>query len=308
MIKHQSIFKTEITNYLTENIEKDNISYFADLTFGGGGHSHAIHDVLTNSQIKAIDKDPDIINLSTDYFSKNNINYVELVHSDFCNYMNVFNNEWCEIKERGGFDGIIMDLGISSYQIDSETRGFSFRFDAPLDMRMDNSSTGLSAFDIVNEYKEEDLATLLFEYGGERFSRRIAENIIKFRHDNGQIKTTKELENIVYHSYPKKLRYNKTHPATKTFQAIRIVVNKELSSLEETLSDICKSLKNQGRICVITFHSLEDRIVKHIFKDLSIKENFRLIEKRAIKPSASEIELNPRSRSAKLRILERHDV
>ena len=214
-------------------------------------------------------------------------------------------------------DGILLDLGVSSYQIDEEKRGFSYIKDSPLDMRMDRTQS-LTAEDVVNDYKEENLANIIYEYGEERFSRQIAKKICEERKKK-RITKTLELAEIIKNNVPISYR-NKSNPCRKTFQAIRIEVNNELGILENSLLDAFELLKPKGRLCVITFHSLEDRIVKNVFKKLSsddeiskklpvVPENMKrkanLITKKPIIPTKEELELNKRSISAKLRIIEK---
>jgi 16S rRNA (cytosine1402-N4)-methyltransferase len=212
-----------------------------------------------------------------------------------------------ENKPELKFTGILMDLGVSSHQFDTFERGFSFRSDAPLDMRMDykNDDVGTAA-DILNNYDEEDIANLIFKYGEERLSRRIAAEIVERRKEE-PITRTKQLEDICFHAYPKKMRFGKTHPATRTFQALRIAVNDELGVLENTLQGLFDILDVGGTLAVISFHSLEDRIVKHKFKEIfqTDKNIAKILSKRPILPSEDEVLENKRSRSAKLRLIKK---
>jgi len=200
-----------------------------------------------------------------------------------------------------------MDLGVSSHQFDQFERGFSFRADAPLDMRMayDNDDI-LTASQILNEYEEEDIANLIFKYGEERLTRRIAAAIVEARQE-GNITTTKELENICFHAYPKRERHKKAHPATRTFQALRIAVNDELGVLESTIEKLFGLLDKGGVLGIISFHSLEDRIAKHKFKEIfqTDKSIAKILTKRPLLPSEGEVGENKRSRSAKLRFIQK---
>ena len=224
------------------------------------------------------------------------------------------------LQERGilGVDGILLDLGVSSYQLDTAERGFTYREDAPLDMRMDQRAE-LSAYDVVNGYSEEQLVRILRDYGEERFARNIARNICTARQEE-PIRTTGELTEIIKRSIPAKIRATGGHPAKRTFQAIRIEVNQELTVLEESLDGMIDLLNDGGRLCVITFHSLEDRIVKNIFRknehpctcppDFPVcvcgkKSKGTVITRKPILPGEEEMTVNPRSKSAKLRVFER---
>ena len=215
-------------------------------------------------------------------------------------------------------DGILLDLGVSSYQFDEADRGFSYRFDAPLDMRMDRRQD-FTAKDLINNYSEQELYHIIRDYGEDKFARNIAKHIVKER-EKKSIETTFELSEIISHAIPMKMRVQGGHPAKKTFQAVRIALNRELEVLEESIEGMIKALKPEGRLCIISFHSLEDRIVKKAFrtaedpcicpKDFPIctcgrKSLGRVISKKAIIPSDLEMEENPRARSAKLRIFER---
>ena len=215
-------------------------------------------------------------------------------------------------------DGITLDLGVSSYQLDASERGFSYRFDAPLDMRMDNRQS-LSAYEVVNEYTESELFYLIQRYGEDKFAKNIAKHIVAERQKE-RIETTGRLSEIICQAIPMKVRKTGGHPAKKTFQAIRIEVNQELSVLENTMEELIDLLNPAGRLCIITFHSLEDRIVKQAFRkaqnpctcppDFPVcvcgkKPKGRMVERKPILPSAEEMETNPRSKSAKLRVFER---
>ncbi len=300
---------------LNECIEGLNIKdngIYVDGTLGGAGHSSEILKRLKNGKLIAIDKDLDAIESSSKKLSEISSNF-KIVHNDFKNFAKIMDELGID-----KVDGILLDLGVSSYQLDNAERGFSYINDGCLDMRM-NKEQELSAYDVVNGYACEDLARIIWEYGDERFSRKIASNIIRHR-EKEPIKTTKQLVEIIEEVYPSKIKNRGGSVAKKTFQAIRIEVNGELNRLKETLCDMVDRLNVGGRICVITFHSLEDRIVKHTFKDLSLdcicppsaiicvcnhRAKVKLVTRKAMLPTEEEIETNKRSHSAKLRIVER---
>ena len=259
--------------------------HYLDTTVGGGGHSRLILSAAPNTRITAIDRDEDALTAA-----KNNLaeygNRVEFVRSNFAEYNFPLNT----------FDGIIADLGVSSYHLDNPERGFSFRNEAQLDMRMDRRQS-LTAAEAINHWDEVELANIFFKYGEERLSRRIAKRIVEKR----PFHTTTELAEAISYSVPRKYRYGRIHPATRVFQALRIVVNDELKSLETLLEKAPNALVEGGRFAVISFHSLEDRIVKHSFKDSSL---LKILTKKPTIAEEDEIKNNPRSRSAKLRIAE----
>ncbi|MEM6753973.1 MAG: 16S rRNA (cytosine(1402)-N(4))-methyltransferase RsmH [Cyanobacteria bacterium P01_C01_bin.38] len=257
--------------------------HYLDATVGGGGHSRLILSAAPNTRITAIDRDEDALTAA-----KKNLaefaNRVEFVRSNFAEYNFPQNT----------FDGIIADLGVSSYHLDNPERGFSFRNEAQLDMRMDRRQS-LTAAEAINHWDEVELANVFFKYGEERLSRRIARRIVEKR----PFHTTTELAEAISYSVPKKYRYGRIHPATRVFQALRIVVNDELKSLETLLEKAPNALIEGGKFAVISFHSLEDRIVKHSFKDSS---SLKVLTKKPIIAEEEEIKNNPRARSAKLRI------
>lgn len=288
------------------NIKPDGI-YF-DGTCGGAGHSREIAKRLTTGRLIGIDRDPDAVAVASERLSGLPAQVVR--------------GNYSEIKQIAddlgicGADGILLDLGVSSYQLDNAERGFSYHNDAPLDMRM--SKEGTSARDIVNEYSKEQLTKILYEYGEEKFAPRIAETIIKRRSEK-PVETTTELADIVRDSIPAKFRRDK-NPCKKTFQAIRIAVNCEFDHLDRALDEGFELLKPGGRFCIITFHSLEDRIVKQRFagwcKGCTCPPDFpvcvcgnkpkgKLVCRKPLEASEEELEANPRSRSAKLRIIEK---
>ena len=281
---------------------------YADLTTGGGGHSLELAKRLDGGRLICFDQDKEALEAAGERLKGLP---VTLVRSNFCEMKSVLAD--LGIKE---LDGIIADLGVSSHQLDTAERGFSFHNDAPLDMRM--SGEGLSARDVVNEYDEGELAKILFDYGEEKFGNRIARGIVNARL-TAPIETTGQLAEIIKSSVPAAYRREK-NPCRKSFQAIRIEVNHELDVLETALTDGFDVLKVGGRMSVITFHSLEDRIVKNRFKEFCTgcacppefpvcvcgrKPVGRLVDKKPITASPEELERNPRSRSAKLRIIEK---
>ena len=305
--KHKPVMLEQCIEGL--NIKKDGI--YVDGTLGGAGHSKEILRNLSDKGLLiGIDRDEDALEAAKQNLTEfKNVKYIHGNHDDIK-----------EILEEIGIkkvDGILLDLGVSSYQLDERNRGFSYLGENELDMRMDKTQT-LTAKTIVNTYKEEDLANIIYEYGEEKFSRTIAKNICIYRKKK-EIETTKELVEIIEKSIPKS-KQNGGHPAKKTFQAIRIEVNNEIKPLEKTISDCIDVLAPEGRLCVITFHSLEDRAVKNAFnkakgictcpKDLpycvcGAKELGNVINKKPIIASEQEQEENTRSKSAKLRIFEK---
>ena len=302
---HISVLLNECIENL--NIKEDGI--YVDATLGYAGHSSQILKRIARGCLFAFDQDGEAIEYSTKILDQINDNY-EIINNNFVNI-----KEELEKRNIKGVDGILFDLGVSSPQLDEAERGFSFHNDAKLDMRM-NQKQELSAYEVVNTYPKEKLIKIFYEYGEEKFSKSIAEAICKYR-ETKPIETTLELTEIIKNSVPEKYR-RLHHPARKVFQAIRIDVNNELNVLEKALHDSLELLNPGGRICVITFHSLEDRIVKNIFKEAT-KENelykgmpnipdeyktkYKLIGK--YKPTKEELENNNRSRSAILRVIER---
>ena len=299
---HKSVLFDEAIESL--NIDKSKI--ILDGTAGGGGHSREI--AKRAGRLIAVDQDPDAIKVLHERLDS--FDNVTIVQNNFSNVKDI-------LKEQGieKIDGMLLDLGVSSFQLDTAQRGFSYHADAPLDMRM--SKSGLSAKDVVNTYSETELADILFRYGEEKFARRIAKNIVIHR-QNKEIETTGELVDIIKESYPK-AKMRDSHPARKTFQAIRIEVNAELDALEKTLDSALDCLSSGGRLSIITFHSLEDRMVKEKFNSwvnpcTSPKEfpvcvcGKKPLGKMPFKfkaPSEAELEKNPRARSSKLRCFEK---
>ena len=305
---HVSVLLNECLEGL--NIKENGI--YVDGTLGGAGHSSEILKRLSNEgRLIGIDQDTDALKAAKERLK--DYSNVTFVHSNFSNIENVLNN-----LNIDGVDGILMDLGVSSYQLEEGERGFSYMKDAPLDMRM-NRENDFSAYNVVNEYSEEDLYRIIRDYGEEKFAKRIASFIVENRQEKN-IETTLELVEIIKNAIPAKARREGPHPAKRTFQAIRIEVNSELSILNKTIEDGVEKLNKGGRMAIITFHSLEDRIVKNKFRDLAVscrcpkefpvcvcgeKAKVKIISRKAIEPTKEEVEVNPRSRSAKLRVIEK---
>ncbi|MFH1411138.1 MAG: 16S rRNA (cytosine(1402)-N(4))-methyltransferase RsmH [Candidatus Omnitrophota bacterium] len=269
-----------------------------DATLGGGGHSQEIlKHVLPGGKIIAVDRDPDAIERSKVKFKEVSGSMI-FVNEDFRNIGSII--EKSGIKK---VNGAVFDLGMSSFQVDEEERGFSFSKDGPLDMRYDRHK-GISASDVVNRFSRDEIADIIRSYGEERHARHLA-NIICSERQKKRIRTTKELSDLVTRAIGRRYTRQMMHPACRTFQALRIFVNDELDSEREALTEIFDHTEKQGRICVISFHSLEDRIAKHLFRDMERTGKVRIVTKRPIVPSEEEKRQNPRSRSAKLRIAER---
>ncbi len=303
--KHYSVMLNECIDML--NIKENGI--YVDGTLGGAGHSFQIAKKLQNTgELIGIDQDEDAIKVSSQRLSE--FDNVTIVNSNFCNFKEIMQE-----FEISGVDGILLDLGVSSYQLDNGQRGFSYNIDAPLDMRM-NQNSDFSAKDVVNNYSQEELTKILFEYGEEKYAKSISKKICEYR-EKKEIETTFELVDIIKSGIGK---YDDKHPAKRTFQAIRIEVNGEIKILEQTIRDMIDALNSKGRLAIITFHSLEDRIVKNVFneyigrctcpKDLPVcvcgkKEVVKVLTKKPILPSKEELEVNSRSRSAKLRVIEK---
>ena len=269
---------------------------FVDATLGLGGHSEAILEREKKVRLIGIDQDEEALVLAKDRLGER----IEYVRSNFANIGQILS-----ALEIPAVDGILMDIGVSSMQLDQPERGFSFQADGPLDMRMDQNGS-ITAASIVNTWPEPKLADLFFRYGEERFARKIARFIAEDRQKKRYL-TTKELSEMIVRAYPPALRYKRPHPATRVFQALRIEVNDELGVLEEGIAAGLKALAPGGRLAIITFHSLEDRIVKQAFRAAVEEGEFVLLNKKPIIASDTEQEENPRSRSAKLRGIERID-
>ena len=303
---HYSVFHQESIDCFSE-IEDISNGYIADLTFGGGGHSRLMIENVKPKKVLGVDQDEQALeNARQKYSSFIQDNKLELLKMNFAS----FPKYWRENCSDNKLMGAILDLGVSSHQFDKAERGFSFQHDGPLDMRMNFTDDSIAtAADIVNNYDADELEHIFRVYGEEKLAKRIAEAIVEQR-SHEKLTTTKKLEEIVFHCYPKKWRYGRTHPATRVFQALRIEVNSELKVLENVLPDLLENLAIGGRVFVISFHSLEDRIVKNIFRDISRqrKKEFQLLTKRPLVPTEQEMSENRRSRSAKLRMIERIGV
>ena len=307
MEKHISVLLNESISSL--NLKENSI--IVDTTLGYGGHSSCILERIKKGYLFAFDQDSEAIRHSTDRLSRIGTNFT-IIQSNFVHLKE-------ELESRGvtQVDGVLFDLGVSSPQLDEGERGFSYHVDAKLDMRM-NREQSLSAYEVVNQYSKEELTRIFTVYGEDRFASNIAKKIVEYRATK-PIETTLELVEIIKSAVPMKFRLEK-HPARQIFQAIRIEVNHELDVLEPALEQALSMISIGGRVAVITFHSLEDRLVKNLFKekceiDCKVKglpnipeeylPDFRLVETKAIEPSPEEIERNPRARSSKLRVIER---
>ncbi len=304
---HYSVLLEETIENL--NIKPDGI--YVDGTLGGGGHAFEVCKKLTNGHFYGIDQDDAAIAAAGERLAVYG-DKVTIIRNNYCNAKVALLEQGIE-----KVDGIVLDLGVSSYQLDTKERGFSYRFDADLDMRMDRRQS-LTAKDIVNGYSEMELFRIIRDYGEDNFAKNIAKHIVKARQGK-EIQTTGELNEIIKAAIPAKMRQN-GHPSKKTFQAIRIECNRELEVLKNALDDLIDLLNPGGRLCIITFHSLEDRIVKTAFKN---KENpcicppefpvcvcgkvpeGKVVTKKPILPSEEELEVNSRSKSAKLRVFEK---
>ncbi len=305
---HKSVLFEETIEAL--NIKPDGI--YVDGTAGGAGHSSAIASRLESGKLIAFDRDADAVRTASERLARFE-ERAEVVHSNYSEIKSVLYGKGIE-----RIDGFLLDLGVSSYQLDCAERGFSYMADAPLDMRMDRRES-VSAYDVVNGYSEQKLRQIFYEYGEEKFSASIAAAIVRARSQK-PVERTLELAEIIKGAIPPAARNGGHHPAKRTFQAIRIEVNGELEIISSAIKDAVSLLNEGGRVAIITFHSLEDRIVKQTFADLSKgctcpksfpvcicgnKPSLRAVSKKPILPSEAELEENPRSRSAKLRVAER---
>lgn len=294
-----------------ENLKIKPDGIYVDGTMGGGGHSLEIAKRLTTGRLICIDQDLNAHEAAKEKL-KEHLDKITFVHDNFGNIENILNQ--LEIEK---IDGMLLDIGVSSHQLDEAERGFSYQHDAPLDMRMDMTKP-FSAYEVVNKYDEDGLNRIIFGYGEERWARRIAQFIVKERQDK-PIETTGELVDVIKKAVPKGARKDGPHPAKRTFQAIRIEVNGELEVLQRAIDDVAHRLTSGGRLCIITFHSLEDRIVKEAFRTqenpcicppqfpvcvCGRKRTGRVITRKPIIASEEELAANPRARSAKLRVLE----
>lgn len=274
-----------------------------DATVGTAGHSLEILKAISpGGRLVGIDRDEDSLVIAKERLAEFNSQVddsirptIDIAHGDFRDINKILNG--LKVKK---VDGILFDLGVSSYQLDSKERGFSFRYDAPLDMRMDKTSYIL-AYDLVNNLTEKEISDILWMFGEERWHNRIARHLVRER-SRSPVATTGQLRDIVLRAIGRPFSPGqRIHPATRTFQALRIAVNRELEALEEALRAVPELLKKNGRVCVISFHSLEDRIVKHNFKENSLKGIYRIITKKPLEAGDDETAQNPRSRSAKMR-------
>ena len=307
--KHKSVLLYETVDEL--NIKPDGI--YVDGTLGGGGHSYEIAGRLSEGgRLIGIDQDEDAIKAASKRLEPY-MDRVTIVRNNYCNMDKVLDELGID-----KVDGIMLDLGVSSYQLDAADRGFTYNVDTALDMRMDQRQE-ITAKDIVNEYSEFDLYRIIRDYGEDRFAKNIAKHIVAARQEK-PIETTFELNDIIKAAIPMKVRATGGHPSKRTYQAIRIELNKELEVLENSIDMMIDRLKPEGRLCIITFHSLEDRIVKNIFKEVSeidpflkglpnidknLLPDYEIITNKPILPSEDEINYNKRSKSAKLRIIKR---
>jgi len=306
--KHVSVLFHETVDGL--NIKPDGI--YVDGTLGGGGHSRLVLEKLTTGKLIGIDQDMDAIRTTTEKLKEFGDKFIP-VHNNFSNIKAVLAELGIE-----KIDGMMMDLGVSSHQLDVAERGFSYMQDAELDMRMDRTKP-LSAKEVVNTYSLDELNKIFRDYGEEKWSKRVAQFIVEFREEKA-IETTEELVVIIKKAIPAKARQEGGHPAKRIFQAIRIEVNNELGIISETIKDLTEVLNKKGRISIITFHSLEDRIVKNAFRDLSKgcicppefpvctcsnEPKLKVVTRKPIIPTKEELETNSRSKSAKLRVAER---
>ena len=297
--KHYSVMKEDVLKVFHEHLDsKEGPITLCDFTFGAGGHSIALLEEFPNCHLICFDQDGEAYKNGLELLRRKGLEKrVTFINDNFVNF-----NQHIESGLK--LDGALLDAGVSSHQFDTGERGFSFRFEGPLDMRM-SDKIKVTAKDIVNECDRDELLKILYEYGEEKFAKNIVDTILE-RRSQAPILTTKDLEDICFHSYPKKLRHGKIHPATKTFQALRIEVNNELGVLTDIIDQVIPQLEIGGVFQVISFHSLEDRIVKHEFKGrLKGDLPLQILTKKPILPSKEEIFENSRSRSAKLRVIKR---
>ncbi len=302
------VHKSVLLQETIENLDIKPNGIYVDGTAGGAGHSKEIAKRLQNGRLIALDRDPDAVQVATERLKDLPATVVRSNYADMANVLQELGIE--------SVDGVLLDLGVSSWQLDNGDRGFSYHADAPLDMRM--SQSGTSAADLVNTLGVQELTDILRDYGEEKFAYRIATNIVKER-ENAQITTTLQLADIISRSVPAAVRRD-GHPARKSFQAIRIAVNNEFEAETEGIKSAFELLKPGGRLCVITFHSLEDRLVKNLFAEFckgcicppeipvcvcGRTPRGRLVARKPIAPTDNEIKENPRSRSAKLRVIEK---
>lgn len=309
----ESVHSTVLLNETVDLLDVRENGVYLDATLGLGGHALEILSRTKGASVIGIDQDTSTLSLAAERLAEF-ADRVKFVNANFSELRTILTD-----LKVDKVDGIVADLGVSSLQMDSEERGFSFRFDAPLDMRMDSAANMPTASELLATLSEEEIANVIYQYGEERFSRRIARRIVERRNLGEPVTTTKQLVELVERSV-KRSPKEKIHPATRTFQALRIAVNHELDILEQFLIDGVESLKTDGRFAVITFHSLEDRIAKRTFQKLSgkcfcppripqcicgKKKIIEIVTKKPVVPGDDEQKQNPRSRSAKLRVIRR---
>jgi len=298
MTEHESRHIPVMTAEVLEHLDLSRGKTCLDCTIGLGGHACLAAEILgPQGRIIGLDRDQQALDIAGQRLSACHMPY-DLIQKDFRYADAVLDDLGIE-----SVDAILMDLGVSSLQLDQADRGFSLRDDGPLDMRMDQGNF-ICAYDLVNSLSEKELSFILKKYGEERWHHRIARFIVEARSQH-PIETTQELKDIVWRAVPQHNRYQKIHPATRTFQAIRIAVNRELESLEVGLQKSIELLVSGGRLCVISFHSLEDRIVKNIFRTWAKDGYVELLTKKPLRPTEQEIQVNPRSRSARLRAVQK---
>ncbi len=292
-VVHKPVMLQEVIRFL----EPYQGGVIVDATVGEGGHAEAILERLSPRLLVAVDRDVEILSVARERLAgRGNVLFV------YGNYSRLV--ELLEREGIGEVDAVLMDLGISSYHLEDPERGFSFREDGPLDMRLDRVGAKLTAYHVVNTYSYRRLCSVIKEYGQEAWAKRIAKKIVEARGE-APIKSTRRLAEIVASAIPRRFWPKKIHPATRTFQAIRIEVNQELAHLKEALKGAVSLVRPGGRVVVISFHSLEDGIVKHSFRAFERKGLGRVLTRKPVVPSEGELKENPRARSAKLRVLER---
>ncbi len=290
---HYPVMHDEVLSLLTLPGDRDSV--LIDCTTGEGGHSKLFLEKYPRVSVIGLDRDSEIQKKAVERLKEYTTRFQPV---------NTWFNDYLSLRESESADAVLFDLGISIFHYEESERGFSFRKDEELDMRLDTSQS-LTAGTVVNEYREETLADVIYRYGEERYSRRIARAICEYR-EKKKIETSRELADIIWSSVPREYRYGRIHPATRTFQALRIEVNRELDRIEPALTEALRVLRKGGRVAVITFHSLEDRIVKWTFRDRAEKYgDIRILTKKPIVPTDMECDENPPSRSSKLRVVEK---
>jgi 16S rRNA (cytosine1402-N4)-methyltransferase len=291
---HTPVMLKEILDYL--NLSPGQV--IVDATVGTGGHSlRILEKILPKGRLIGIDRDQESLAVASERL-RDSGDACEFIYGNFMDIDNILTR--LNIKK---IDGIIFDLGVSSFQLEDPTRGFSFQYEGPLDMRLDRTSF-ISAYDLVNNLNQEEISSLLRNFGQERWHNRIANSVVKER-ERQPIATTLQLADIVARAMPYRYRHYRIHPATRTFQAVRIAVNRELEALEIAIEKSIKLLNKSSKICVISFHSLEDRVVKLSFRKFALEGKIKIITPKPLTPTLAEVKENPSSRSAKLRVAER---